>query len=463
MTRRNFAGLLIRALLIVGCGLTSTACVGAQSVTTVPDSERQSRKPPNIVVILADDLGYGDVGAYGAQRIRTPNIDDLARRGLRFRQGYASANVCTPSRAGLMTGRFAIRSGLAWKVVTAGDSHGLPEAEETLAELTKRRGYRTLLVGKWHLGDLGAFSPLDHGFDHFFGVPHSNDMPNFALFDGRELVEQPVDQRTLTRRYTQRAVEFIEQNADGPFLLFVSHTFPHIPLFASDRFRGKSDAGIYGDTVEELDWSTGEIVAALSDSGIVGNTLIVFTSDNGPFFEGSTAGLKGAKGGTWEGGYRVPLIMTWPEVVEAGRVSDALAMNIDLLPTVADLLDLEPAAKAIDGVSLSAVLNGAERAPREYLYFFNNERVVGVRSTEWKLVTHAYYTGSLGAFEKFDQLPGFETAYEMLLDADGVEGESYNYADRQPDALSDHRKALEEARREFSSLRTRALESTYPE
>lgn len=363
----------------------------------------------------------------------------------------------------MLTGRFAIRSGLAWKVVTAGDSHGLPESEETLAELTKRRGYRTLLIGKWHLGNLSAFSPLEHGFDYFFGVPHSNDMPDFALFDDRELIEQPVDQRTLTRRYTRRAIEFIEENSDRPFLLFVSHTFPHIPLFASDRFDGKSAAGTYGDTVEELDWSTGEILAALADSGIADDTLVIFTSDNGPFFEGSTAGLKGGKGGTWEGGYRVPLIMTWPQVIDAGRVTDALAMNIDILPTVADLLDLEPGAEVVDGVSLSAVLRGAERSPREYLYFFNNERVVGVRSREWKLVTHAYYTGSLGAFEKFDQLPGFETSYEMLLDADGVDGESYNYADRQPNALSVHRKALEQARQEFDALRTRDLESTYPE
>ena len=340
---------------------------------------------------------------------------------------------------------------------------GLPEGEETLAELVKRRDYRTMFVGKWHLGNFPAYSPLKHGFDQFYGVPHSNDMPNFALYDGDDVVEQPVDQATLTRRYTERATRFIAENADEPFLLFVSHTFPHIPLFASPGFRGRSAAGLYGDTVEELDWSTGQIVSALRESGIYGDTLIVFTSDNGPFFEGSTAGLKGAKGSGWEGGYRVPLIVTWPAGINAGRTTDALAMNIDVLPTIADLVDVAPAASELDGVTLRSVLDGADQSPHDFLYFFNNERVIGVRSHDWKLVTHAYYTGNLGAFEKFDQLPGFTSGYELLLDANGADGESYSYADRHPEVLRVHRDALHWARREFEPLRTRELETTYPE
>ena len=418
--------------------------------------------PPNIVVILADDLGYGDIGAYGAQRISTPHIDRLAAEGLRFTQGYASANVCSPSRAGLMTGRYAIRSGLAWKVVDAESTHGLPEAEETLGELVKRQGYRTLYVGKWHLGNFPAHLPLKHGFDGFFGVPASNDMPNFALYDGDAPVEQPVEQGTLTRRYTDRAVRFIAENSAEPFMLFLAHTFPHIPLYASEEFLGKSAAGLYGDTVEELDWSTGQVLAALEDHGILDNTLVIFTSDNGPFFEGGTGGLRGGKGTSWDGGYRVPLIAGWPAVISPGRVTGAMATNIDVLPTIADILGLEPSAEVVDGRSLLPVFRGADESAHDFLYYFNNERVVGVRSQDWKYVTHAYYLGSLGAFEKFDRLPGFSTPYEMLLDADGIDGEAYSYADRFPGILTEHREALGRARRQFDELRTRDLEETYP-
>ena len=418
--------------------------------------------PPNIVVILADDLGYGDIGAYGAQRIRTPNIDRLAAEGLRFTQGYSSANVCSPSRAGLMTGRYAIRAGMAWKVVDAESAHGLPEAEETLGELVKRQGYRTLYVGKWHLGNFPEHLPLKHGFDGFFGAPASNDMPNFALYEGDALVEQPVDQATLTRRYTERAVRFIKENSAAPFLLFLAHTFPHIPLYASEEFRGKSGAGLYGDTVEELDSSTGQVLAALEDSGVSENTLVIFTSDNGPFFEGGTGGLRGGKGTSWDGGYRVPLIANWPGVIAPGRVTAAMAMNIDVLPTIADMLGLEPTAAVVDGRSLLPVFRGADESAHDFLYYFNNERVVGVRSQNWKYVTHAYYLGSLGAFEKFDRLPGFSAPYEMLLDADGIDGEAYSYADRFPDILKEHKEALGRARRQFDVLRTRGLEETYP-
>ncbi len=419
--------------------------------------------PPNAVIILADDLGYGDIGVYGASRIKTPGIDALASRGIRFTNGYASANVCSPSRAGLMTGRYAIRSGLAWKVVAAGDAKGLPESEETLGELAQRGGYRTMYIGKWHLGVFPDYLPQKHGFDEFFGVPHSNDMPDFALFDGESVVEDPVDQKSLTRRYTERAVDFIGRNADRPFLLFVSHTFPHIPLFASDDFHGKSDAGLYGDTVEELDWSTGRIMQALESAGIADNTIVVFTSDNGPFFEGGTAGLKGGKGTTWEAGYRVPFIVSWPAGLDKPGVSDALAMNIDVLPTVADAVGVDSTAKKLDGRSLLPLLRGDSDAAHDYLYYFNNERVVGVRSRDWKYVTHAYYTGSLGAFEKFDELPGFESSYELLFDARGQDGEAYSYADRHPDILREHRRVLSNARAEFDELRTRKPEKTYPE
>ena len=451
------ARILLAHAAIVGLMLTSaSACAD--------DNARPEQEPSrsNIVIILADDLGYGDIGAYGARKIKTPHIDALAASGVRFTQAYASANVCSPSRAGLLTGRYAIRSGLAWKVVTADSTKGLPESEETLAELAGRAGYRTMLVGKWHLGKLPGHSPLKHGFQKFFGVPHSNDMPQFALFDGDDVIEEPVDQSTLTQRYTRVAVDFIRENSAEPFLLLVSHTFPHIPLHASKQFHGSSAAGLYGDTVEELDWSTGQIVAALREKRLLDDTLVLFTSDNGPFFEGSTAGLKGGKGNSWEGGYRVPFIVSWPNVIEPGQVSSSITMNIDVLPTVGDVVGQKPAADMIDGLSLLPVFHDTSTSRHQFLYFFNNENVVGVRSQDWKYVTHAYYTGSLGAFEKFDQLPGFDSPYDMLLDAHGIDGEAYSYADRYPDVVKDLREALHNARREFNPLRTRPAENTYP-
>jgi arylsulfatase A len=419
-------------------------------------------KPPNIIIILTDDMGYGDIGAYGSTRIRTPHIDAIAQRGILLTNAYASANVCSPSRAGLLTGRYAIRSGLAWKVVEAGDSRGLPGNEETIAELVKRAGYRTGMIGKWHLGSFPEYLPLKHGFDYFFGVPHSNDMPHFALYEGASEIESPVDQRTLTRRYTEAATAYIEQRSAQPFLLYLAHTSPHIPLYASQAFSGKSAAGVYGDVIEEIDWSTGEILAALKRNHLLDNTLIIFTSDNGPFFEGSTSGLKGGKGNSWEGGYRVPFVASWPAAMQGGVTVDSIAMNIDVLPTIADILGLPAQADTIDGASLLPLFKGSGKQPDRYLYFFNNEAVVGLRDQDWKYLTHAYYTGSIGAFEKFDQLPGFESPYDLLFDARGVDGESYSVADRHPDALARMKDALAKARKEFGELRTRPPEKTYP-
>ncbi len=452
--RRIYAcGLLALFPLLTIMGTASAADVQS---TKLPDDS------PNIVIILADDLGYGDVGAYGSRRIRTPNIDRLATDGLRFTQAYASANVCSPSRAGLMTGRYAIRSGLAWKVVTADAEHGLPAAEETIAELLKKADYRTALIGKWHLGNREQYWPLEHGFDEFFGVLHSNDMPNFHLYDGRQLIEAEIDQASLTRRYTQQAVKFIVSNAKQPFLLVLSHSFPHIPLYASSDFLGKSNAGLYGDTVEELDWSTGRIVSALKSQGLQHKTLVLFTSDNGPFFEGSTAGLRGGKGSSWEGGYRVPFIASWPGVIVSGQVSDSLTMNIDVLPTLAAITGVQASARELDGKSLLPLFKNPAYRIHERLLFFNNENIVAVRDQHWKFVTHAYYTGSLGAFEKFDQLPGFTAPYELLLDARGIDGEVYSYADRHPETVNRFRRELKTARERFYPLRTRPPEATYP-
>ena len=429
----------------------------------------ETASSPNIIIILTDDMGYGDIGAYGNTLIRTPHIDAIAQRGVLLTNGYASANVCTPSRAGLLTGRYAIRSGLAWKVVAAHDQRSLPTGEETIAELVKRAAYRTAMVGKWHLGALPASSPLQHGFDYFLGVPHSNDMPDFSLYEGDKLIERHVDQRSLTHRYTEAATAFISASAGSPFLLYVAHTFPHIPLYASQAFAGKSLAGAYGDVVEEIDWSTGEIVAELRRNDLLHNTLIIFTSDNGPFFEGSTSGLKGGKGNAWEGGYRVPFIVSWPAAIAGGRTLDTLAINIDILPTIAQVVDRNPRAEIIDGRSLLPPLIKPDTDAdadaddnNRYFYYFNNEAIVGLRDKTWKFMTHAYYTGSIGSFEKFDQLPGFESPYDLLFHAKALSGESYSVADRKPETVARFKRELQHRRKEFDFLRTRPPEKTYP-
>ena len=422
----------------------------------------RDRALPNIVIIMADDLGFGDVGVNGATKIRTPQIDALARRGVSFTQFYASANVCSPSRAGMMTGRYPIRTGLAYDVIRATDERALPFQEETLGELVRRAGYATKYIGKWHLGRFPEHLPLKYGFDEFFGVPHSNDMPNFALYDGAKQIEQPVEQSTLTQRYTASATEFIARNRDRSFLLFVAHTMPHIPLFASTHFHGTSNAGLYGDVVEELDASVGAIVESLRRNKLYDNTLIIVTSDNGPFFEGGTGGLKGGKGSTWEAGYRVPFIVSWP----AGRlkrgVRDAIAMNIDVLPTLADIVGVRPGGANIDGTSLLALLRGATRSAHSYLYLFDNENIVALRSQRWKYLTHAYYRRSLGAFEKFDKLDGFASSYDLLFDAASAGGEEYSYADRHPEIVTEMKRVLAAARAQFDELRSREADVTFP-
>jgi arylsulfatase A len=419
---------------------------------------------PNIIILLADDLAFGDLGVNGNRLVKTPNIDRMAGSGLNFSQFYASANVCSPSRAGMMTGRYPIRTGLAHNVLSAHDHRGLPEAEETIGELAQRGGYNTMYVGKWHLGQFAEhpnFSPTRNGFAKFFGVPHSNDMEDFALYDGERRIEYPIDQVNLTTRYTQKAVDFIAENAGRPFLLYVAYNAPHIPLYPPADMAGRSAAGTYGDVVEELDRSVGRIREALRAAGTLDNTVIFITSDNGPFFEGDTAGLKGAKGSTYEGGYRVPLVLSWPRQVRRARIN-AITMNIDIFPTVADLIRVAPANAVIDGKSLVPLFRDRKDMVHDYLYLFNNEDVVGVRSQRWKYLTHVYYRGSFGAFEKFAQIPNFQGQYDLLFPAENPDGESYSLANLHPEATAELKKELARARAIFAPFRTRAPVETYP-
>ncbi len=420
--------------------------------------------PPNVILIVADDLGIGDIGVFGARRIKTPHLDELARRGAALSGFYAAANICSPSRAAILTGRYPIRSGLAWDVVTAEDERGLPLSEVTIADLLKKQGYATGMVGKWHLGNRPEYWPTRQGFDSFFGVLHSNDMPGFALYRQQEKIEQPVDQATLTRRYTKEATDFIRRNAGRPFFLYFAHTFPHIPLYASGQFSGKSDAGLYGDTVEEIDWSAGELIKAVNTQNLTGNTLILFTSDNGAWWEGSNGTLRGAKGSTWEAGYRVGLVATLPGTIQPGLRSDALAANIDLLPTIAAITGAALQQDVdLDGRNLVPLLSGkTEDSPHEYFYYFNNEELAGIRDRRWKLLTRAYYRRHLGAIDLFDQLPGFEEPYWLLFDLEDEHPERYSVAHENPAVVERLPRQMQRAGAECRLQATRPPQETYP-
>ena len=403
-------------------------------------------EPPNIIVILADDLGYGDIGAYGATLIETPRLDRLAREGVRMTDFYASGNVCTPSRAGLLTGRYPIRDGLAAGTVRVDDRRGLPPDTKTLGALLEGQGYRTALIGKWHLGHHREQQrPNARGFDLFFGLLHPNDEEQ-PLYRNSAAVSEPLEQGKLTRRFTEEAVRFIDGNSERPFFLYLAHTAPHIPLVASETFAHSSRAGTYGDVVQELDWSVGQLLDAVASKGIADNTLVVFTSDNGPFPEGSAGGLRGGKATAWDGGFRVPFIARWPGRIPQGRATDAMAMNIDLFPTVAAILGVPlPADRTLDGRDILPVLTGASNAsPHEVLYFFNHDRIAALRTQDWKIVVRADYRN----VER--RLPGRDI--ELLFDMRVDPMERYSLAAHRPDKWRELETLLLRGQREFETF-----------
>ncbi len=423
---------------------------------------RPSRLPsrPNIIIILADDLGWGDLGCYGHPSIRTPNLDRLAQQGMRFTDFYSAAEVCTPSRAALLTGRYPIRSGMChdrYRVLRRVSAGGLPDSEVTIAERLKDTGYSTACIGKWHLGNYmnnPDFFPRRHGFDFYFGLPHSNDMnptpaaPRGAtsrldqqaewwaapLYRNEELVERPADQTTLTRRYTEEALKFIHEHRKGPFFLYLAHTFPHVPLFASGQFKDRSRRGLFGDVVEEIDWSVGQIVEALRREKIDRNTLVFFTSDNGPWLTqgeagGSAGPLRDGKGSTWEGGMREPAIAWWPGHVPAGVVSHELACTMDLFTTSLTLAGAEiPHDRVIDGVDFSPVLFGKGPSRREVFAFYRGTQLYAFRKGAFK--AHFTTRSSYGpeAAEPHDPPLLFDLAHDP--------GERFNVAAEHPDVLA---------------------------
>ncbi len=361
---------------------------------------------PNFILIFVDDLGYADIGAFGSELHRTPHLDRMAAEGRKLTSFYVSANVCTPSRSSLMTGSYPRRVGLdenergQW-VLFPVNQEGLHPDEVTVAEVLKDVGYSTALVGKWHLGDQREFLPTRQGFDSYFGIPFSNDMghdsrrkpyrhPPLPLLRMEDVIEEEPDQRLITQRYTDEALQFIETSKDGPFFLYLAHTMPHWPQYASEKFAGKSKNGKWGDTVEEIDWSTGQILSKLKDLGIDDNTLVIFTSDNGGATRhgASNAPLRGSKGTTWEGGHRVCFLARWPGHIPAGTTSDALATSMDVMPTFAALAGGRvPSDRTIDGKDIRSLLLGDENEPTPHVayYYYFMSHLNAVRSGRWKL------------------------------------------------------------------------------
>lgn len=414
--------------------------------------DEKDQRPPNFIVILCDNLGYGDIGCFGSQLHRTPHLDRMADEGMRFTSFYVTSGVCTPSRASLMTGCYPRRvnmhiSDKGRSVLQPVSPKGLHPDEVTLAEVLRDAGYATTIIGKWHLGDQPQFLPTRQGFESYFGIPYSDDMtqrpnqvwPPLPLLRGEQVVEAPADRDTLTRRYTQAAIRFIEAHRDRPFFLYLPHAMPGSTThpFASEEFRGRSDNGPYGDSVEELDWSTGEILATLTRLGLDEQTLVVWTSDNGAPRRSPPQGSNQPLGGwgytTMEGGMRVPCIVRWPGRVPPGTTCDELATTMDLLPTLAHLAGAQPPGdRILDGHDIRALLFAEEDAtsPYEAFYYYHMDRLQAVRAGKWKLHLPR---------------PGFESngsardvrdhSRYLLYDLEADIGETRNVADEHPDVV----------------------------
>ncbi len=425
---------------------------------------------PNLIVIFCDDLGYGDLGSFGHPTIRTPNLDRMAREGQKWTHFYSAASVCTPSRAALLTGRLPVRNGMMspqHRVLFPDSASGIPEAEVTLAEALRDAGYATACVGKWHLGHLPQYLPTNNGFDSYFGIPYSNDMDqtrkestrelvktarveywNVPLLRDGEVVERPADQRTITRRYSEEAVRFIRENRERPFFLYLAHNLPHVPLFASEDFLGTSKRGLYGDVVEEIDHGVGQIMQALTDLGIAERSLVVFTSDNGPWLpyreQGGSAGLlRDGKGTTWEGGMREPTIFWWPGKLDAGVVME-MGSTLDLFSTFCEIAGAEvPSDRIMDSYDLSPVLLGSGESPRKNMFFYRESKLYAARQGEFKahFITKPVYTGRTETETHHDP----PLLYHLGRDP----GEQYDVAHLYPEVIQDIEKLVADHRSEM--------------
>ncbi|WP_421933387.1 sulfatase [Phenylobacterium sp.] len=407
-----------------------------------------SKRPPNFIVILADDLGYGDIGCDGGAIIRTPNLDRMAAEGVRFTDFYASANVCTPSRAGLLTGRYAIRSGLAHEVIQPADTTGLP-LSEIIIPRALGDAYASALIGKWHLGHVAPhWPPTAYGFDRFYGLPYSHDMRPLSLYAGDgaavEVTEAKVDFARLTQNFFEQTLAFAEQNRDRPFFALVALTAPHVPLRPNPDDLTGSPAGAYGEVVEEIDLNVGRLLARLKAMGLEEDTLVIFTSDNGPWFEGSSGPFRDRKGGSaWDGGFRVPFIARQPGTLPAGVATDALSSNLDLLPTLLAMAGIAaPADRELDGADLTAVMTEGAASPHDQIVLFDNTHVAAVRTARWKYVARSYYRTMDIPLDRYPLL------FDMSIDP----GETYSVAALHPEAAADMVARIAAARAKYDPI-----------
>ncbi len=424
----------------------------------VKEEVKKELGPPNVILIFTDDQGYNDVGVFGANDIATPHLDQMASAGVKLTSFYAAQAVCSASRAGILTGCYPNRIGIH-NAMMPNSKVGLNPTEITIAEMLKEKGYATAIYGKWHLGDNLEFLPTKHGFDEWFGIPYSNDMwplhplqgpvfnfPDLPLYENETVIDTLLDQTQLTTQITERSVDFINRNKEKPFFLYVPHPQPHVPLFVSDKFKGKSDRGLYGDVIMEIDWSVGQIMEALKTNGLEENTIVIFTSDNGPWLAygnhaGSALPFREGKGTAWEGGQREPFIMKYPNKLEAGKVLDTPVMAIDILPTIAEITNAELPLKTIDGKSVWKVLTGeSKESPQEaYFFYYKVNELHGVRYGKWKLYFPHNYRTMNGQEPGKDGIP---SRYKMI-DLEDIElydvvndiSETKNVAEENPEVV----------------------------
>jgi arylsulfatase A len=424
---------------------------------------RPSDAPPNFVVIFCDDLGYGDLGCFGHPTISTPHLDRMASEGIKFTQFYAAAPVCTPSRAALLTGRLPARSGMCSdtrRVLFPTSKSGLPASEITIAESLRAAGYRTGCVGKWHLGHLPAHLPTSNGFDQYFGIPYSNDMDRLAsspkgraafleprvsywnppLMRDLDIIERPAIQTTITRRYTQEATRFIRDNQERPFFLYLAHSMPHVPLFRSPEFEDHSSRGLYGDVIEEIDGSVGAVLDTLRELRLEDDTLVFFTSDNGPWLifdqQGGSAGLlRGGKGSTWDGGMREPTVAWWPGKVRPGRVEQQLSSTMDLFATFHNLAKVPlPDDRPLDSHDLTPVLLETGPSSRESLFYYRGYRLMAMRRGPWKM--HLFSQNGYG------QPKAVEHETPLLYQLEIDPSEKYDVAEKYPEVIAELREVV---------------------
>lgn len=434
--------------------------------------ELQPEVPPNVILIFTDDQGYQDVRTFGSPNIETPHLDQMAKDGIKLTSFYSAQPICSASRAGILTGCYPNRIGIH-NALGPGSPTGINTSEMTIAEMLKNIGYKTAIFGKWHLGDSPKFLPTRHGFDEFFGIPYSNDMwpyhPeqgtvfNFGplpLYENETVLDTLTDQSQLTTQITERSVDFINRNKNNPFFLYVPHPQPHVPLFVSDKFKGKSERGLYGDVIMEIDWSVGQILAALKKNGLEDNTVVIFTSDNGPWLAygnhaGSALPFREGKGTAWEGAQREPFIMRYPNKITPGKTIDIPVMAIDILPTIAEITGARLPNLTIDGKSALSVLTGeSQESPQEaYFFYYRINELMGVRYGKWKMYFPHTYRTMDGQEPGKDGLPGEYRMIEMeeieLYDVTTDISETKNVAEEYPEVVDKIKVLANEMRHEL--------------